>query len=275
LFLSKVSSNLTDDELKFDEIDAEGRRADGSLVFTSTTEFTTRLQARLNETARSKTEAAVRAAATERHNAVHSRQMNGVNNNQASSKWTDLSADGTELVNNNPDHMNVVDVGDDDDDENGSGADESNLEESGQSDNHLDFVHNQPLAAQSMAATLALLKSKGELKPKDELAGRTKDARNIDPSSQDFGVKLEYRDNFGRKLTQKEAFRQLSYRFHGYGPGKKKKEKRLKAMEVQNKAQSSRGTLDGGLTMKSLVKTQEATGKAHVIVQVRYLISSS
>jgi U4/U6.U5 tri-snRNP-associated protein 1 len=88
-------------------------------------------------------------------------------------------------------------------------------------------------------------------------------------------VKLEYRDNFGRKLTQKEAFRQLSYRFHGYGPGKKKKEKRLKAMEVQNKAQSSRGTLDGGLTMKSLVKTQEATGKAHVIVQVRYLISSS
>ena len=46
------------------------------------------------------------------------------------------------------------------------------------------------------------------------------------------GVKLEYRDEFGRKLTQKEAFRQICYRFHGYGPGKKAKEKRLKVLHI-------------------------------------------
>ena len=39
------------------------------------------------------------------------------------------------------------------------------------------------------------------------------------PFLTDAGVKLEYRDEFGRKLTQKEAFRQLCYKFHGYGPG--------------------------------------------------------
>lgn len=101
-------------------------------------------------------------------------------------------------------------------------------------------------------------KGSGELKKSVELAGRAKDRRENDPSADDFGVNLEYRDEYGRKLTQKEAFRQLSYRFHGYGPGKKKLDKRLKAMEVQTKATSSRaGILDGvGGTMKSLTTAQ-------------------
>lgn len=68
----------------------------------------------------------------------------------------------------------------------------------------------------------------GELGKSEELAGRAKDGRVVDPSAKVDGVKLEYRDEFGRKLTQKEAFRQICYRFHGYGPGKKAKEKRLK-----------------------------------------------
>ena len=115
------------------------------------------------------------------------------------------------------------------------------------------------LLSVGMAATLALLKGTGELGKKEELAGRTKDQRSSDPSSlggilctshpvnkhtflplsnapnfntspqtflinsntywTDSSVKLEYRDEFGRKLTQKEAFRQLCYKFHGYGPG--------------------------------------------------------
>ena len=36
-------------ELEEDSLDAEGRRPDGTLVFTGTTEFTSRLQARLTE----------------------------------------------------------------------------------------------------------------------------------------------------------------------------------------------------------------------------------
>lgn len=41
-------------------------------------------------------------------------------------------------------------------------------------------------------------------------------------------VKLEYVDDGGRRMNQKEAFRYLSHRFHGKGSGKKKTEKRAK-----------------------------------------------
>lgn len=42
------------------------------------------------------------------------------------------------------------------------------------------------------------------------------------------------------------------------------------AMDDQSKALSSRGVVDSG-TMRSLVRAQEATGKAHVTIQVRPL----
>ena len=48
------------------------------------------------------------------------------------------------------------------------------------------------------------------------------------------GFKLEYIDEAGRNLNQKEAFRQLSHRFHGKGSGKKKTEKRSKKQEEDN-----------------------------------------
>lgn len=44
-------------------------------------------------------------------------------------------------------------------------------------------------------------------------------------------VKLEYIDDSGHLLNEKEAFRYLSHKFHGKGPGKNKIEKRLKKSE--------------------------------------------
>jgi hypothetical protein len=46
-------------------------------------------------------------------------------------------------------------------------------------------------------------------------------------------IQLEYVDDSGRCLNPKEAFRQLSHRFHGKGSGKKKTEKRLKKVEEE------------------------------------------
>lgn len=46
-------------------------------------------------------------------------------------------------------------------------------------------------------------------------------------------VKLDYVDESGRALSAKEAFRQLSHRFHGKGSGKKKTEKRSKKVEEE------------------------------------------
>lgn len=55
-----------------------------------------------------------------------------------------------------------------------------------------------------------------------------KDKDNFKPN-----VKLEYIDDNGRILNLKEAFRYLSHKFHGKGPGKNKIEKRLKKMEQE------------------------------------------
>ncbi|CAH1792523.1 unnamed protein product [Owenia fusiformis] len=46
-------------------------------------------------------------------------------------------------------------------------------------------------------------------------------------------VQLEYVDDNGRFMNQKEAFRVLSHRFHGKGSGKKKTEKREKKIEEE------------------------------------------
>lgn len=44
-------------------------------------------------------------------------------------------------------------------------------------------------------------------------------------------MKLEYIDDSGRLLSAKEAFRYLSHKFHGKGPGKNKVDKRMKKLE--------------------------------------------
>ena len=46
-------------------------------------------------------------------------------------------------------------------------------------------------------------------------------------------IKLKYVDDAGRKMSEKEAFRILSHRFHGKGSGKKKTEKRIKKIEEE------------------------------------------
>ena len=50
-------------------------------------------------------------------------------------------------------------------------------------------------------------------------------------------IHLERRDEFGRSITDpKEAFKQLSWRFHGKKPGAKKQEKRLRKLENELKS---------------------------------------
>ena len=47
------------------------------------------------------------------------------------------------------------------------------------------------------------------------------------PHSSRPRFELNYFDEYGRKMTQKQAFRQLSWKFHGKGPSKKRREKRM------------------------------------------------
>ncbi|XP_076001362.1 U4/U6.U5 tri-snRNP-associated protein 1 [Genypterus blacodes] len=66
---------------------------------------------------------------------------------------------------------------------------------------------------------------------REEYRGFTQDFKEKDAYKPD--VKIEYVDESGRRLTPKEAFRQLSHRFHGKGSGKMKTERRMKKLEEE------------------------------------------
>lgn len=137
---------------------------------------------------------------------------------------------------------------------------------------HADFgtasttiLDEEPIVNSGLAAALALCKNKGLLDTQMQKVARVKapkvvihddnycieDKMLIDDKysrreeyrgfTQDFkekdaykpDVKIEYVDESGRKLTPKEAFRQLSHRFHGKGSGKMKTEKRMKKLDEE------------------------------------------
>jgi SART-1 family len=118
------------------------------------------------------------------------------------------------------------------------------------------------------AHALARLRNLGELGQPREQVGRARDDRlevpNVGAGRQ---IQLHYTDDHGRALTPHESFRRLSYKFHGQGPGKNKKEARLrsqlKAMEMRNKSATGDTPLASVAALKDETKK---TGTAHVVL---------
>lgn len=82
-------------------------------------------------------------------------------------------------------------------------------------------------------------------------------------------VQLSYKDEHGRQLGQKEAFKHLSHMFHGKGSGKGKLEKRLKKIEDE-KRREAKSMLDqaDGQGMGGVMREQERRrGQAGVRLQ--------
>lgn len=79
-------------------------------------------------------------------------------------------------------------------------------------------------------------------------------------------VKLDYIDDDGHVLNAKEAFRYLSHKFHGKGPGKNKVEKRMKKNEQEGlmKQMSSTDTPLG--TLNLLQQKQKETQSPFVVL---------
>lgn len=61
----------------------------------------------------------------------------------------------------------------------------------------------------------------------------TQEAREAAARFKDYkpDVKIEHKDEYGRTMSQKEAFKYLSHQFHGKGSGKQKTEKKLKKQD--------------------------------------------
>ncbi|CAF0871111.1 unnamed protein product [Adineta steineri] len=69
-------------------------------------------------------------------------------------------------------------------------------------------------------------------------------------------VNLEYVDDNGRRINEKEAFRLLSHRFHGKGSGKKKTEKRAKK-QVEEEMMKKMSSVDTPLNTCNLLKQKQ------------------
>ena len=73
-------------------------------------------------------------------------------------------------------------------------------------------------------------------------------------------------------MSQKEAFRQLSWKFHGKGPSKKRKEKRMAAFEAQMTEQKDDRAM---AYMGVLQRAQQSTKSAHVVLTGQHAIKAS
>eukprot|EP00180_Rhodochaete_pulchella_P000880 Plantae.Rhodophyta-Rhodochaete_pulchella.ctg17107.p1 GENE.Plantae.Rhodophyta-Rhodochaete_pulchella.ctg17107~~Plantae.Rhodophyta-Rhodochaete_pulchella.ctg17107.p1 ORF type:complete len:234 (-),score=50.23 Plantae.Rhodophyta-Rhodochaete_pulchella.ctg17107:249-950(-) len=123
----------------------------------------------------------------------------------------------------------------------------------------------------SVADALSHFRTLGDLRTKETLVGRASDTRPLDVGKADprgsGEVKLDYIDEFGRKLTPEEAFRQLSYKFHGQKPSKNKQEKRLKKyVEELRLRQKNSGGETPLSSVAALKKETRATSTPFVIV---------
>lgn len=87
-----------------------------------------------------------------------------------------------------------------------------------------------------------------------------KDKSNYKPD-----IKLEYVDGKGRSLNQKEAFRLLSWKFHGKGSGKLKTEKREKKIIEEKKLQKM-SSIDTPLNTSAMFKDRQKQSQTPYLV---------
>lgn len=229
-----------------DALDVDESDAPEHIVFTNTTEFTKRLAARMAGRRATKKEQTKKEA----ERALERKLDNEASKAKAMAKEAlgDDGDDGAWATVRRSDDMDV-------DDEALPARKKTTA-----------TVTSEPLVSCGMASTLALLARSGELKNKMAFAGRSKDEQ-METMKVSKNVTIEYKDEWGRLLTPKEAFRQLSYKFHGRKPGRKKQDKILRKLREDLHVNS--GDMDDtplGI-MKAMKKKQMASQQAHVVLR--------
>jgi len=131
-----------------------------------------------------------------------------------------------------------------------------------------DVVQDEPLISTGIAATLSLIGQKGGAKQfdMDSIAGRANDQMvdmKDDPAPH---LRLEKRDEWGRIMTPRESFRQLSHKFHGKRPGKKKQQKKIAKMQEELKRKQMSGTDTPLHAVEMMRRVQEVTKLPYIVL---------
>ena len=192
---------------------------------------------------------------------------------------TELKTNDDTVMNDaNTDHQHNSDTHGDNDELSGTDTSDDDLDSTINDDtipdSHIDFMHSElNLSSGGVSAALQLAKQRALLKSNQFISGRTNDQKSkintMDESltnqtpSLNHSIELIRLDEFGRPMTEKEQFRQLSYIFHGIKPGKKSQEKRLKKLIQQYKINSTQQN-NNGATNK-LIQFANKSGYASAV----------
>lgn len=110
----------------------------------------------------------------------------------------------------------------------------------------------------------------GEMRERDRRLHDKREAEYAMERFRDYNpdINIEYHDEFGRTLTQKEAWKRLSHVFHGKAPGHKAQEKRLRRIEEERRRERllAGDTLSG--MSKAFLERSERLGQAHMVLSV-------
>jgi len=118
----------------------------------------------------------------------------------------------------------------------------------------------------SCASGLAYLRARAQMGNDQETHKNKKsDNRPLEMSTVDGDIKLEYRDDYGRVQTPKEAFRAISWKFHGKVPGRKNMERRLLRLENEMKLKSM-DPMSELPTLRALRHVQTAEAKPYMVL---------
>ncbi|CAL1377636.1 unnamed protein product [Linum trigynum] len=141
-----------------------------------------------------------------------------------------------------------------------------------------EIIHEVPVG-RGLSGVLKLLHERGSLKESIDWGGRNMDKKksklvgivdtddakdkdkdkekNKDKDNDRFkDLRIERRDEFGRIMTPKEAFRKISHTFHGKAPGKMKQEKRMKQYQEEQKLKQMKNSDTPSLSVERMREAQ-------------------
>ncbi|XP_020231141.1 SART-1 family protein DOT2 [Cajanus cajan] len=147
---------------------------------------------------------------------------------------------------------------------------ETNTDEQPNSEDKEEILPDETIhevaVGKGLSGALKLLKDRGTLKESIEWGGRNMDKKKsklvgiVDDEEKEAQKKKEIRiertDEFGRILTPKEAFRMISHKFHGKGPGKMKQEKRMKQYQEELKMKQMKSSDTPSLSVERMREAQ-------------------
>lgn len=124
-----------------------------------------------------------------------------------------------------------------------------------------DEIIHETAFGKGLSGALKLLKERGTLKESIDWGGRNMDKKKsklvgINDNEGPKEIRIERTDEFGRIMTPKEAFRMISHKFHGKGPGKMKQEKRMKQYQEDLKTKQMKASDTPLLAMEKMREAQ-------------------